>query len=171
MHDLYTFTVPVFKKTLGGLKNVLEKAQADLAPEAQSALMSDALAPDMFPFKKQVQSACDNAKGCAARLAGVAIPSFADDETTLSELVARVEKTIAFLDTLSEAQFAEADTRKIELSYYPGKHMLGFEYAREYAIPNFFFHAVTAYGLVRKQGVAIGKGDYINGMPLRENAA
>lgn len=171
MNDLYTFTVPVFKKTLGGLKNVLQKAQAELAPEAQSALMSDALAPDMFPFKKQVQSACDNAKGCAARLAGVEIPSFADTEATIPELIARVEKTIAFLDTITEAQFVDAASRKIELSYFPGKYMTGFDYAREYAVPNFFFHAVTAYGLVRKALVTIGKGDYINGTPLRDNVA
>ncbi len=171
MNDLYTFTVPVFKKTLGGLKNVLQKAQTELSPEAQSALMADALTPDMFVFKKQVQSACDNAKGCAARLAGVDVPSYADDESTIPELIARVEKTIAFLDTLTEAQFAEAASRKIELSYYPGKYMTGFAYAREYAVPNFFFHAVTAYGLVRKNGVSIGKGDYINGMPLKENVA
>lgn len=171
MNDLYTFTVPVFKKTLGGLKTVLQKAEAELSPEAQAALLADSLAPDMFPFVKQVQVTCDNAKGASARLAGVDMPVFADDETTLPALRARVDATVAFLDTLNEAKFVDAANRKIELAYFPGQHMTGFDYVREYALPNFFFHAVTAYGLARKNGVSVGKSDYINGMPLKENAA
>ncbi|MDE1944393.1 MAG: DUF1993 domain-containing protein [Patescibacteria group bacterium] len=166
-HDLYAFTVPVFSKMLGGLKTVLEKAKAHGLDEA--ALVNDRLAPDMFDFKKQVQSACDNAKGCAARLAGVEIPKYEDTETTLDELIARIDKTLAFLTTITEAQYASAQAAEVQvvLPYFKDQFMTGYDYAREYAIPNFFFHTAMAYALVRKAGVAIGKADYINGVPLQ----
>lgn len=166
-HDLYIFTVPVFTKMLGGLKGVLEKAKAHGAGEA--ALLADRLAPDMFPFAKQVQVACDNAKGCAARLSGAEPPKMEDTEQSLDELIARVDATLAYLETVSEEQYAAAKAGEVRvtLPYFPGQFMTGFDYAREYAIPNFFFHIAMAYALVRKNGVAIGKADYINGVPLQ----
>jgi uncharacterized protein len=166
--ELYNFTVPMFIKMLGGLKNVLVKAQA--AAQAGSldeqALLQDRLAPDMFPFVKQVQVATDNAKGCAARLAQLEMPRYEDTEKTFDELVARIDKTIAFLTTVKPEMFAKAEEVKVELPYFPGKYMTGFGYALEYAVPNFFFHVTVAYGLVRKNGVLVGKADYINGIPL-----
>lgn len=169
MHELYTFTVPVFIKTLGGLKNVLGKAQAHLADTAgdEATLLADRLAPDMFPLVKQVQVACDNAKGATARLAGVEAPKYEDTEQTINELIARINKTVDFVQSVSEASFKDAAARKVTLPYFPDKYMTGFDYAREYAIPNFFFHVVTAYGIVRKNDVAIGKADYTNGLPLQ----
>lgn len=167
MTELYTFTVPVFIKSLGGIKNILEKAKAHEGL-SEEALLADRLAPDMFPFVKQVQVACDNAKGAAARLAGVEAPAMEDTETTIDGLIARVDATIAFLNTLTPESFAGAAERQITLPYFPGKYMTGFDYAREYAIPNFFFHAVTAYDLVRKNGVAVGKADYANGVTMKD---
>lgn len=170
MPEIYTWTVPLFVKHLGGLKNVLGKAKAYLAETgaSESELLMSALAPDMFPLVKQVQVACDQAKGAVARLAGVVIPSFEDTEATLSELMMRIDKTITFIQSVPEASFANAAERQIVLPRYPGKYMTGFDYAHKHAIPYVFFHIVTAYGLVRRAGVSIGKDDYMNGRPLRD---
>ena len=168
MDNMYTYTVPVYIKMLGGLKTVLRKAKEHGVDE--TALLNDRLAPDMFPFVKQVQITCDQAKGAAARLAGIEVPKFDDNETTLDELQARIDKTIDFLKTVSEDSFADAADRKITITYFPGKYMSGFDYAREYAIPNFYFHLVIAYGLVRKNGVQIGKADYTQGLPFKDLA-
>lgn len=162
---MYEFSVPVLVKSLGGLKNILEKAQAAGVDEA--ALMADALAPDMFPFARQVQIACDNAKGAVARLSGQEIPVYEDAETTIAELIARVEKTLAYVQGFTEADFAGAEERRVTLPYFPGTYMTGYDYLREYVIPNFFFHVTTSYALIRKHGVTIGKGDYLNGLPLK----
>lgn len=169
MTDLYTYTVPIFIKTLGGLKNVLFKAQAHAKENGidEATLLNDCLASDMFPLVKQVQTASDNAKGAVARLAGIEVPRFEDVEATFAELIARIDKTITFLESVSPESFVEAASRQVMLPYYKDKYMTGLDYAREYALPNFFFHTVTAYGLVRKNGVAIGKADYINGLPLK----
>jgi len=168
MNDIYEFTVPVFIKLLGGLKNVLTKAEAFAKEKGMSEeeVLKLSLAPDMFPLVKQVQLASDHAKGCAARLAGIENPSYADEEKTFAELYARIDKTVAFLNTVSSESFKDAATREIALAYWKGKHMNGFEYARQSALPNFFFHVTIAYGLVRHMGVTIGKSDYINGLSL-----
>jgi hypothetical protein len=170
MNDIYTYTVPVFIKHLGGLKNVLEKASAFIKEKGmdEKVLLASSLAPDMFPLTRQVQIACDTAKGAVARLAGMDIPAKEDTETDIVGLMARIDWTIAFIQAVPESAFADAADRKVTLPYFPGKYMTGFDYAREYAVPNFLFHVVTAYGLVRHAGVQIGKGDYMNGMPLKD---
>lgn len=166
MNDIYTYTVPIFTKLLKGLKQCIEKAEAHGLDEV--VLMQDKLAPDMFPFVRQVQIACDNAKGATARLAGMDVPSKEDNEKTLAELKARIDWTLTFIASVSESSFDGAHDRKIELPYFPGKYMTGFDYVREYVLPNFMFHTVTAYGLIRKNGVAIGKADYVFGLPLKD---
>ncbi|MGH7141342.1 MAG: DUF1993 domain-containing protein, partial [Minisyncoccia bacterium] len=155
-----------FVKTLGGLRTVLGKAREHGLDEA--SFMEDRLAPDMFPFARQVRSACDNAKGAVARLAGLESPVMEDNEASLEELQARIDKTIAFIQSVPESAYAGAVERRIVLPYFKDKYMTGYDYAREYAIPNFFFHVSMAYALVRRQGVVIGKADYINGMPLND---
>ena len=169
MNDIYTYTVPVFTKMLNGLKLVLAKAKEDVVAGKldEKTLIEDRLAPDMFAFAKQVQTACDNAKGAAARLSGAEVPSFEDNETTIDELVARVDKTLAFLATVKEESFAGAAERKIEIKYFAPKWFTGFDYAREYAIPNFFFHLSMAYAIVRKNNVPIGKTEYMVSLPLQ----
>ncbi len=166
MPPIYSYTVPSFIKSLGGLKNILLKAQAHGVDE--TALLDDALAPDMFPFVRQVQIASDQAKGGTARLAGIENPSFADTETSLSELIERIDMTIAFLQSVPESAFVGAEARQITLPYFPGKYMAGFDYAREYVLPNFYFHTAIAYGLIRKAGVPLGKADYLNGPSLQD---
>jgi hypothetical protein len=164
MTELYTYTVPIFIKSLGGLKAVLAKAEqhAKETGMSEADLLNDRLAPDMFPLVKQVQVACDNAKGATARLAATEAPKFEDTEQTFVELQARIDKTIDFVTSVPEGAFEGAETRQIILPYFTDKYMTGFDYVREYALPNFFFHLVTAYALVRKNGVAIGKADYAN---------
>lgn len=166
MNDMYTYSVPVFIKLLKGLDNCLDKAAAHGVDETM--LLNDRLAPDMLPFVKQVQIACDHAKGLASRLTGIENPSHPDDEKSITELKARIAKTITFLESVPESAFEGSHDRKIELKREPGKYLIGFDYLREYAMPNFFFHVVTAYGLIRKNGVPVGKGDYIFGLPLRD---
>ena len=170
MHPIYTYTVPVYIKLLGGLKNVLTKAEAHVKEKGMSgeAFLNDALAPDMFPLKKQVQVVCDHTKGAIARLTGRDNPKMEDNEATFAELLARIDKTLAFVQSISEKEFEGAEHRKIVLPFREGKYLTGMEYLLEYAMPNFFFHVVTAYGIVRKNGVAIGKADFINGLPLKD---
>lgn len=168
----YEFSVPIFKKGLSSLQHLLDVAAAHAATYegGEAALLAARLAPDMFPFSRQIQIAADNAKGASARLAGVEVPSYEDTETTIAELKQRVAKTIAFLDTLTEAQFEGAATRRIELPYFAGKHFIGAEYLKQYAMPNFFFHFVTVYNVLRMAGAPLGKSDYMHGLPLQDNA-
>jgi hypothetical protein len=170
MNDIYTYTVPIFIKALGGLKNVLVKAEAFAKEKgmADEQMLADRLAPDMFPLVKQVQSACDNAKGATARLSGTEAPKYEDNEKTFAELIARVDKTVAYVQSVPETAFSGAAERQVTLPYFKDKYLTGFDYAREYALPNFFFHLVTAYALIRKNGVAIGKADYANGINFRD---
>lgn len=176
MHSLYSFTVPVFIKILGGLKNVLNKAKASMATNglSEADFLAKNLAPDMFPLAKQVQIACDNAKGMTFRLAGQEVPVHEDNEATFDELIARIDKTIALLQTVPESAFEGAEERQIILPYFPkffpGKYLTGLDYARENAVPNFFFHVNMAYAIIRNQGVDIGKADYMNGLPLKDLA-
>jgi hypothetical protein len=122
----------------------------------------------MFPLKRQVQIASDNAKGAVARLSGTEAPSYEDTEETFAELYARIDKTIEYLNTFDASSFEGGLERQVTLPYFPGKYMTGGEYLIGHAIPNFHFHVVTAYGIVRKNGVPLGKALYINGLPLKD---
>ena len=167
-HTIYTFSVPLFIKLLSGLKDVLAKAEAHTKEHGMSedSFLEDSLAPDMFPLKRQVQIAGDNAKGLVARLTGKENPKFEDTEKTFADLQQRIDKTLEFLKSVKEADFVGAEDRKVTLPYFPGKYMTGMGYALEYAIPNFIFHVTTAYGIVRKNGVQIGKSDFMHTLPL-----
>lgn len=170
MDSIYAYTVPTFTKLLGGLRTILDKGEAFARDKGidQATLLNERLAPDMFPLVRQVQIACDNAKGGVARLAGIENPKHEDTETTFDELRARIDKTLAFIASVPEDAFKDAADRKITLPYFPDSYMAGFDYAREYVIPNFVFHVVTAYGILRHQGVPLGKTDFLNGLPLQK---
>lgn len=170
MNYLYQFTIPVFVKTLTALDGLLTKAEAHIKEKSldEATFLDTRLAADMFPLKKQVQIACDNAKGAAARLTGTDAPVHEDDEQTFADLHTRIHKTLAYLATVQESAFEGADTRQITMSYFPGKYMTGFDYMREHVLPNFFFHVTTAYAILRKEGLTIGKGDFIGGWPLKD---
>jgi uncharacterized protein len=167
----YEMTVPVFKKALTNLDVLLTKAEAFVAEGkiTEENLLDARLAPDMFPLLKQVTIASDNAKGASARLAGVDVPVMEDTETTITALHERIAKTIAFLDTLTQEQFEEAGEREVRLKYYEGKHFVGADYLKEYALPNFFFHATIAYGILRSVGLGNGKSDFLGVLPLRDD--
>jgi hypothetical protein len=169
-NPMYEFSAPIFIKQLGGLKNILTKSEAFCREKGMSEeeFLNLRLWEDMFPFVKQVQVACDNAKGATARLAGVEVPSYEDNEKTFAELQARVDKTLEFVKSVPESAFANAETAKVSLPYWKGKHTDGFTYLRQYALPNFLFHTVTAYDIARKTGVPVGKSDYINGLELKD---
>jgi len=160
-------------KALTALDKILDKAAAYAESKKtpkrsfEEALLNDRLIFDQFPLASQVRIACDNAKGGAARLAEAEIPSFEDNEKTVAELQARIEKTLAFLKTIEPEQVVGKEAVKVSLPYWDGKHTTGFEYATEYLMPNFFFHVVTAYAILRKNGVPLGKNDYIGGLPLK----
>lgn len=128
------------------------------------------LAADMFPLSRQIQIATDNAKGMAARLAGKDLPSYEDTESTLSELVARLEKTIAFLASFSEGDFDGAEAREARFPWFPGMHMVGGGYLLSYALPNFMFHVTTTYAILRHHGFQIGKPDFLGTLPLIPDA-
>ncbi|MDO8576651.1 MAG: DUF1993 domain-containing protein [bacterium] len=172
--NLYSVTIPPIVKALEALSKILDKAAAHAESKKtpkrsfEEALLNDRLIFDQFPFAAQVRIACDNAKGGAARLAEIEIPKFEDNEKTIAELKARIEKTLAFLKTIKPEQVAGKEAIKVSLPYWDGKSLSGFEYATEYLMPNFFFHVVTAYAILRKNGVPLGKSDYIGGLPLKD---
>ncbi|HVM73455.1 MAG TPA: DUF1993 domain-containing protein [Candidatus Paceibacterota bacterium] len=175
--NLYTVTIPPMMKSLKALSGILDKLDSHAKGKQQewhpagmqeSALLNDHLISDQFPFVRQVQIACDNAKNGSARLAQVEAPKFEDDEKTVAELKARIDKTIAFVKTIKPEQVIGNEAIKISLPYWKGKHTTGFEYATEYLMPNFYFHVTTAYSILRKNGVNLGKEDYLIDLPLKD---
>jgi hypothetical protein len=161
---MYNSTVPVLSHFMSSLQAILKKAEAHCAAKKidHEALLKARLFPDMFIFAKQVQLVTDFAKGPASRLAGVAIPSYADDEKTFDELQARLQKTIDYLATLKPEQFADAATRTVTVKVGGNdKSFPGAEYFASIALPNFFFHLTTAYNILRHNGIELGKSDYM----------
>jgi hypothetical protein len=124
------------------------------------------LAPDQFPFARQVQILCDTAKTAAARMAGKEAPKQEDTETTMEQLRARIHATLGFLETLTAKDFEGAATRVITQPRWEGKVMSGANYFLEHAVPNFFFHLTTAYAILRHNGVPIGKKDYLGTLTM-----
>jgi len=158
-----------FKKLLGQMDKWLEAAaEHATAKKFDSAVyLTLRLAPDQFPFVRQVQTACDTAKLGAARLTGKEAPKHADDEQTLDQLRARIQSTISFLSTLTPEDFAGAAERKVSQPRWEGKFMHGADYFLEHAQPNFFFHYTHTYALLRHNGVNLGKRDYLG--PVKMN--
>lgn len=169
--SLYDVTVPIFVKSLTQLSVCIDKARmfAEEKKIDEHSILQSRLVLDQFPFVRQVQIACDNAKGCTARLTGMIAPVMEDTEASFKELEERIAKTIAFLNTVTPEQFDGGMDRKVELPYFPGKHMLGSEYLLSYALQNFLFHVTTAYSILRHHGVNIGKQDFVGALPLRDN--
>lgn len=164
--SMYQASVPVFMRQLRNLSAILDKAIAHAAAAGldPAELVAARLAPDMLPFSNQVQIASDNAKGCAARLAGVEPPRWEDKEQTLPELQARIARTLNFLQGFEPGQIDGSEAREITLKLRDRElKFSGQDYLLCFALPNFFFHVVTAYDLLRHKGVPIGKRDYLGG--------
>jgi len=162
---MYTNSVPVFKQLLTALKTILATTSAEVAAKSMSpdAFLQARLYPDMFPLVKQVQIACDFARGIAARLAGVDVPAYEGNETSFADLDALLTTTLAFLGSLDAATFEGSEGKEIVLR--PGtpkeRKLGGQAYLSSYGLPQFFFHVTTAYAILRHNGVAIGKKDYM----------
>jgi hypothetical protein len=157
-------------KMLGQLEKWLGAAEGHAKAKGfdPNVLVESRLAPDQFAFVRQVQAACDTAKLATARLTGKDAPSHPDTETTLEELRARIRAVVAYLEGISEADYAQAATRVITTPRWEGKVMSGADYFMEHALPNFFFHVTHAYALLRHNGVPVGKRDYLGAQTRRD---
>ena len=161
---MYQASAPRFANTLRNLSAILDKAQAHVEAKKldPAALTQARLFPDMFPLVRQVQIACDTAKGAVARLAGVEVPKHEDTEQTFAELKARIAKTLDFVESARPAQLDGAEEKEVVLQMRSGERRFkGLQYLLGHAYPNFYFHVTTAYNILRHNGVELGKKDYI----------
>ena len=163
--SMYSASVPVLAPQLGAMLAWLDKAEAHAQARQFDAVnyLGLRLAPDMLPFTKQIQIACDMAKGCVARLAGQDVPAWPDDEATLDQLRARLTRTIDYVRGFSAAQIDGSDAREIVLPTRTGepRRFTGENYLKQFVLPNVYFHASMAYALLRHAGVELGKKDYL----------
>lgn len=171
---IHTLVVRQFSKMLGNLLAILNEAEK-FATEKKfdvAVLLQSRLSPDQFNLIRQVQTACDTAKLGAARLAGTEkdAPSHADTEATLAEVKARIESTVAYLQTFKADAFAGAAERRITQPRWNGKSLSGEQFLVEHVIPNFYFHVTTTYAILRHNGVPVGKKNYLGDMPYRDPA-
>lgn len=165
--SMYSISVPTFERMLGNLQSWLEKAQAHAEARKfdPNNFVGLKLAPDMLPFSRQVQIACDGAKGCVARLAGLEVPKWEDNEASLADLRARAQKTIDYVRSFKPAQIDGSERREITIPTRAGEPLKfdGENYLRHFVLPNFYFHVTTTYALLRHGGVEIGKTDFLGG--------
>jgi uncharacterized protein len=164
MISMYQASVPRFVNILGNLSNILDKAQAHVdARKLDGATLTNyRLFPDMLPMSSQVQIACDTAKGAVARLAGMEIPVYEDNEKTLADLKARVARTIAFVQSVTPGQIDGSEDKEIVMKRRDREtRYQGMQFLLGHAIPNFYFHVTTAYNILRHNGIEIGKRDYL----------
>ena len=162
--SMHAMSHDVFKKALTQLLLVIEKGVANAKARNfdPNVFVTQRLAPDMLPFARQVQLASDFAKNSMARLAGIDPPKFEDNEATIDELVARVKKTLEYIDTVPAAALENSETRDIKIPLRDRTlEMKGLAFLQNWALPNFFFHHVTAYNVLRHNGVDIGKRDFL----------
>jgi uncharacterized protein len=162
--SMYQASAPRFVNMLRNLSALIEKADAHGAAKKidPAALTAFRLYPDMFPFTRQVQIACDTAKGAVARLAGIEIPKHEDVEQTFAELKSRIAKTIDFIESVKPERVDGSEEKEIVLPMRSGERRFkGMQYLLGFAYPNFYFHVTTAYNILRHNGVEIGKADFI----------
>ena len=162
--SMYQASVPRFVNILGNLANILDKAQAyvDAKKLDPAALTSYRLFPDMLPMTKQVQIACDTSKGVVARLAGMEIPVYEDNEKTLADMKARIARTVAFIQTVTPAQIDGSEDKEIVIKRGDKEtRYKGMQFLLGHALPNFYFHVTTTYNILRHNGVDIGKRDFL----------
>ncbi|HMS44365.1 MAG TPA: DUF1993 domain-containing protein [Alphaproteobacteria bacterium] len=163
--SMYQASIVLFNRMFINLLAIMDKAEQHAKTKKfdTSVLVNSRLAPDMFPFSAQIQFASDTAKGCAARLAGIDIPSFPDTETTFAELRARIKKTQDFIQSLKPQQIDGSEERSIVMKVGGNQELkfTGLTYLQNFVLPNFYFHVSIAYAILRHNGVDIGKGDFL----------
>jgi len=167
----YALTLTIIKNNLSTLSHLLEKAESYVKEGgvSEDILLSARLAPDMYDLKKQIQITTDDARRNLRLLAGKAHIAMEDNEKTLEELRARVQKTKDIVDELTIEDFIGADERHVSFSWMGGKYVLGKDMLEEFVLANFFFHLVTVYDILRKEGVSLGKMDFITKLSIKEN--
>jgi hypothetical protein len=158
--SLYDASAPVFVTMLTNMRAWLDKAAGE---KAEAELLEARLAPDMRPLAAQYQMASDSAKNAIARLSGIEAPAMADDEASFAELRLRCDRTIAFIESADRAALDASGDREVELRFPNGMgyRFIGRDYLTRFALPNFFFHATTAYAILRAAGVSMGKPDFL----------
>ena len=171
--SIYEATVLQFRKVLQNLDAWIGKAieHAQKKSFDPAVYLTARLAPDQFAFARQVQAVCDHAKLGSARLSGKQAPVHPDTEASLESLRARIASVDAFLATLAPADFDGAGARALVLPFAPGKFITGAEYLNEMLLPNLYFHATTAYAILRHNGVDIGKRDFLGALPFKDQPA
>jgi hypothetical protein len=158
---LYEISIPVFITNLKNLSKFLEKGRLHFSSN-ESALIEAKLIADMGDLSYQIQRVSDTAKGVAARAGGVDPVPLPDNETTFPQLQERIQKTIEILERVKEADMNASEEKEIVLQLRSGEvKTSGKPYILNFAIPNFFFHLCTAYAILRKEGVDVGKSDYL----------
>ena len=167
---LYEMTVPQFTKMLRNLNSILDKAvlNAEARKYEVEVLLNSRLAPDQFNLIRQIQIACDSAKNCIAKVTAKDTPVYEDNEKTLPELKARINKTIEYINSFNPNEINEFEQIKISQPRWEGKYLFPLEYVCEYSIPNFYFHITTAYSILRHNGVEIGKKNYLGELPFKQ---
>jgi hypothetical protein len=174
MHtSFYSVTYPPMIKSLKALAGILAKAEAHAKAHSsekrsyEDALLNDRLVFNQFPLIRQVQIATDNAKNSIKRLGAGDVPSFEDTETTFAQLQERIAHVTELLEAVTPESVNDKEEVRDSLPYWDGKSLSGFEYVTEYLLPNFYFHVTTTYAIIRKNGVAIGKSDFLGPLPLK----
>jgi uncharacterized protein len=175
--SIYTHSLKTATKSVKSFKAIIEKIPAYLESKksmhghqliSENYVLESRISPDMFPLVKQVQLVSDNLKGMASRISGVPNPSMEDNETTVAQLVERLQKTLDFVNSIPESAFEGAESRQALSPFLPGKYQTMEDYLIEMAIPNTYFHMTTAYNILRSLGMDIGKMDFIGGLTLHD---
>lgn len=162
--SMHAVSAPIFVRNLNNLSSMLTKAeqQAKTKGYDPAVLLNQRLAPDMFPLTRQIQIACDHAKGCVARLAGEPPEVMEDTETTFAELQARIKKVLGIVQSYKPEQLDGSETREITIKIPNSEFKFsGLDYVNHWAMPNFYFHATMAYAILRHNGIELGKRDFL----------
>ncbi|HEV7816450.1 MAG TPA: DUF1993 domain-containing protein [Janthinobacterium sp.] len=162
--SMYQASAPVFLRGLGVLSAELKKAQAHVVEHggAADALLGARLAPDMLALASQVQRSSDTAKASVERLSGVAAPKFPDEESSFEQLQERIANTMAYIGSVGPEHYTGSAQREVEMKFGAARKVFsGDQYLLQFGLPNFFFHVATAHGILRNQGVKVGKIDYL----------
>lgn len=171
--SFYSMIYPVFIRSLEALSDVLRIAEKHVQARStanrsfEDALLNDRLVFDQFPLVRQIQIATDQAKNSVFRITGTEVPKFEDTETTFAQLQDRIAKTLEIVKAVKADDVNSEEERPVSLPYWDGKSLPAFQYATMYLIPNFFFHVTTAYAIIRKNGIVIGKSDFTGPLPLK----
>ena len=167
--SMYKVSAPIFLQFLGGLSGVLDKAQAHIEAKKldESFIMGMRIYPDMHNFTRQVRASCDHAVNACARIAGVELPAFENNEATIADLKKRIEKAVAFVSSIKAQQIDGTEDKQIVVKFGSGERSFtGQTMLINFSLPNFYFHTTTAYAILRHCGVDVGKRDFM-GTPVQ----